>query len=211
MKVVCISDTHCQLDKVVMPEGDVLVHAGDLTYRGTLPEISKELIILGKMPYNNIILVAGNHDFLFENSHKYVAQQMCKDNGITYLEDASTIIDDVMFYGSPYQPRFHDWAFNADRGWQLEKIWAKIPDDTNVLITHGPPRFRLEECPNGDKVGCLDLFNRIQQLNKLKLHVFGHIHFSYGQETDAKGVVFTNASICNEQYKPVNKPFVFDI
>lgn len=210
MKIVCISDTHSQLDKINIPDGDVLVHAGDLTYRGTLSEVSKELILLGKQPHENIILIAGNHDFLFE-TQLYTARQMCEDNGITYLEDQETVIDGIKFYGSPATPFFHNWAFNYPRGIELEKLWSRISDDTDVLITHGPPRFRLEECPNGSKVGCLDLFNKIQLLNNLKLHVFGHIHDSRGYIKEPNGMYYCNASICDEDYKPVNKPFVFEL
>lgn len=214
MKIVCISDTHCQLDKIVddLPDGDVLVHAGDLTYRGTLPEVSRELSILGSLTkkYKHILMVAGNHDFLFEK-HPQVARSICMENGILYMQDSSFMIDGINFWGSPYQPWFYDWAFNKRRGLDLERVWAQIPDNTNVLITHGPPRFHLETCPDGSEVGCLDLHNRIQYLPVLRLHVFGHIHLSYGMEESISGIKYVNASICTEEYKPTNLPIVVEI
>lgn len=207
-KIVMISDTHCQLDKVVIPDGDILLHSGDLTYRGTVQETEKELFELSKYrdKFKHIILVEGNHDWLGIHNPS-LFEQMCKDNGITLLNDSGITIDGLNFYGSPFQPEFFAWAYNLPRGEPLKLKWSHIPDNTNVLITHGPPAGILDEvpCPKGSHVGCEDLYNRIQDLKELKLHVFGHIHHSYGS-TRIGNTTFVNASVCTEKYKPTNKP-----
>jgi Icc-related predicted phosphoesterase len=214
IRLVCISDTHNQLDKVNIPAGDILLHAGDLTGKGTIPEVQKELYQLSLLNFSHKLTIAGNHDFLFEKQPA-LAKQLCEDNGIIYIHEKEIIINGVKFYGANWQPEFFDWAFNLKRGKELEDKWALIPDDTNVLITHGPPMNILDKTPDhytrmGQHVGCEDLTNRIKQLKELKLHVFGHIHHGYGH-IKLNDVMYCNASICNEQYKPVNKPYVFDI
>lgn len=194
-----------------MPEGDVLVHSGDLTYRGTVTEISNELFKLARLSekFRYTLLISGNHDWLGEYNPSLMAQ-LCKDNGITYLDDSGICIDGVNFYGSPYQPEFCEWAFNLPRGEKLKQKWALIPDDTHVLITHGPPAGILDKTPYGEAVGCEDLYRRTKELTNLKLHVFGHIHDGYGQLILGE-TTFVNASTCTEQYKPTNKPIVVTI
>ena len=92
-----------------------------------------------------------------------------------YLCDESLTLDGVKFYGSPWQPRFFDWAFNKDRGAPLKAIWDKIPLDTDVLITHGPPHGILDLTFDKIKAGCEELLLAVQRI-KPKVHVFGHIH-----------------------------------
>ena len=91
MRLVCISDTHGQHNKMPpIPEGDVLVHAGDCTGSGTLPQIDAFTKWLGALPHAHKILIAGNHDFCFDKNlrGKSMAAQsrsMCEQNNITYL------------------------------------------------------------------------------------------------------------------------------
>jgi Icc-related predicted phosphoesterase len=215
MKIVCISDTHTQLDKVNIPDGDILIHAGDLTYRGNVQEISKELFELYKYKnkFDKIIVCAGNHDWLAEKSPQLM-KDMCDNFGITYLSDSGTEVKGIKFWGSPWQIEFNDWAFNLPSGQPLKEKWDLIPDDTDVLITHSPPLSILDYIEEFNPrsgvmstrhLGCIDLYERIQKLNNLKLHVFGHIHFSHGSNK-IENVTFVNASVCTEQYKPINLP-----
>ncbi len=206
LKVVCISDTHCQLDKVKVPKGDILIHAGDLTYRGTVSEILRELNILETLPHEHKILISGNHDWLQEENPKLM-KQMCDERGITLLHHEAVTIEGINFFGSGYSPEFGNWALNVPRGKELAKLWADIPDDTNVLITHGPPYGIMDRVPRGELVGCLDLLARIHKLPALTHHVFGHIHEGAGQRTIGK-VTYVNASSCTGDYKPTNKPIV---
>lgn len=206
-----MSDTHRQLDKVEVPEGDILVHSGDFTFNGTVKETAEELTKLANLynKFNKIILIDGNHDWLGEK-HPHMMKSLCEERDLIYLHDSGINIDGVNFYGSPYQPAFCDWAFNLPRGEKLREKWALIPDNTNVLITHGPPAGILDATPYGEAVGCEDLYRRVVQLKELKLHVFGHIHHSYGMLL-FDGITFVNASTCTEQYKPTNKPIVIEL
>lgn len=210
MIVVLISDTHCQLEKVDVPEGDVLIHSGDLTYRGSVKETAEEIdkLALNFNKFKHIITIDGNHDWLGEKNQSVMAH-LCNNRGVTYLNHSSVTIDGVNFFGSPYQPEFCDWAFNLPRGEKLREKWALIPDNTNVLITHGPPAGILDQCPDGFRAGCEDLYKRVMQLKDLKLHTFGHIHLGYGKLV-LGDITFVNASTCTESYKPTNKPIVID-
>lgn len=210
MKIVTISDTHTMHDKLTIPDGDVLIHAGDITSNGKLSHLNDFCEWLDEQPHKHKIVIAGNHDWCFERSEtKHFAVEMV-NKVATYLEDSSTIIDGVKFYGSPWQPEFCNWAFNLPRGRALVEKWAMIPDDINVLITHSPPVNILDYCSGGN-VGCCDLASRLVALRdgELKHHVFGHIHEGYG-EKEVGGIHFVNASNCTGDYVPINPPIVFN-
>jgi Icc-related predicted phosphoesterase len=127
-----------------------------------------------------------------------------KEKGVHYLFDSGVEIDGVNFWGSPWQPEFFNWAFNLPRGEKLAEKWALIPGNTDILITHGPAHGMLDWVPNGQRVGCEDLFQRIMDIQP-KIHVCGHIHCSYGQKS-FHGVEFINASVLGERYTHENKP-----
>jgi Icc-related predicted phosphoesterase len=125
-------------------------------------------------------------------------------------------IGGLKIYGAPWQPRFYDWAFNLNRGVELAEKWRLIPDDIDVLITHGPPHGILDEVPGKfgyENVGCEELRRRIEEISingKLKLHVFGHIHCGYGR-AERFGVKFVNAAGCDETYEPVQPPISVEL
>ncbi len=206
MRIVCLSDTHCRSDDFKVPEGDVLIIAGDVCLRGSLSELQTFDAFLGQLPHQHKLFVAGNHDFPFAYVETAKAKTLLK-NAI-YLENSGVEIDGVKFWGSPWQPEFYDWAFNLPRGRQLAEMWALIPDDTDVLITHTPPYGILDQVETGELVGCEDLREALLRV-KPKLHVFGHIHQCYGFIRD-NGTTYINACICNEDYYAINRPIVFD-
>src|SRR5437879_6118763 len=179
LTVVCVSDTHGRHDRLELPPGDVLVHAGDLTYDGTLDEVRELNDWLSRLnrTYRHKVVIAGNHDFCFQEQARRARPLLTH---ATYLEDEAVTIDGVTFYGSPWQPWFCDWAFNLPRGPELAAVWAKIPADTDVLITHGPPQGILDRTHRGEDVGCLDLLNRGYEVRR-RLHGFGHIHEAVGR------------------------------
>lgn len=215
MRLVCISDTHGLHANMFeeIPDGDVLIHAGDMCNTGTLSEVQKFNAWLGELPHKHKIVIAGNHDFCFERQPESAERML---TNAKYLKDVSHTIDGVKFYGSPWSPWFFDWAFNFpygdEHGTAARATWRQIPPDTQVLITHGPMRGLRDEVimPPGDHVGCPYLLERLEALPDLKLHVFGHIHENYG--TTHKGnVTFVNASVCDRTYRPCHKPIVFDL
>jgi Icc-related predicted phosphoesterase len=214
MKIVCISDTHEQEDKLIVPDGDILIHSGDLTYKGSMPKLAKAADWFKSLPHKHKICVAGNHDFCFENLNHKDAVKLMEDAGVIYLQDSGIQIEELNIWGSPITPFFFDWAFNRQRGKDIKVHWDKIPDNTNVLITHGPPYMIRDEAPRGvvshENVGCVDLLNRIGDLDHLVLHVFGHIHHGYGV-TKHDRCSFVNASSCTESYSPINPPIVIEL
>jgi Icc-related predicted phosphoesterase len=218
MKIVCLSDTHGYHNRMKnpVPDGDVLVCAGDITVQGEIQGVTGFAYWLSELPHPHKVIICGNHDFCFENSFRRLAIDTLKGvTGVHYLEDEEIVIDGIKFYGSPWQPEFCDWAFNLPRGEKLQEKWDRIPADTDVLITHGPPLGVMDHTyyDNID-VGCENLARTIMtRLTKLKLHVFGHIHEGYGF-TKAHwddGLTFVNASICDLRYNPINKPIEVDI
>lgn len=210
-RIVCISDTHNLHEQINIPDGDVLIHAGDATIRGTEPEVENFLRWFAKLPHQHKIFVAGNHDWLYETNNRF-ARILTANFGIKYLQDSSIEIEKLKIYGSPWQPRFFDWAFNLNRGAELAEKWELIPEDTDVLITHGPPNGILDEVPrlySIENTGCEELRKRVE-IVRPKLHIFGHIHCGYGQIEDF-GVKFINAANCDEEYNATNAPVVVDL
>lgn len=207
MRLVFISDTHLKHQQIVLPPGDVLVHAGDCTMRGSVGEVQTFLDWFAAQPHPHKVLIAGNHDFLAEKQPA-LFQAMLPDN-IHYLNDSGVVVGDLRFWGSPVTPWFFDWAFNRERGADIRRHWDLIPTDTDVLITHGPPYGILDEVVRNPRpVGCRDLLKRCEDIGP-RAHVFGHIHEGYGQ-IEKQDTLYVNASVLNEKYKPVNRPVVWD-
>lgn len=209
MKIVCVSDSHQWYpENNFVPDGDVLVHAGDISSRGKLNEIARFSAWFSSLPHKHKIMIAGNHDFAFEHN-KSLAQSFLHPS-IVYLQDSGVEIEGVKFYGMPWQPEFCNWAFNLERsGKRLKYFCDQIPDKIDVLISHGPPHGILDVVERGEHVGCEFLRQRVMQV-KPKLHVFGHIHCSYGQQ-EHDGIKFVNASMCDEDYEAVNRPIIIEV
>ncbi len=205
MKVVCLSDTHLRHAGLDVPDGDLLVVAGDVTRRGAPEELAEVDRWLAGLPHRHKVLVAGNHDFGLQHDPGAGARL----TGATYLEDSGTTVDGLTVWGSPWQPLFFDWAFNLPRGAPLRERWDLIPAGTTILVTHGPPRGILDRVDDGQHVGCDDLLTAVRRVRP-RLHVFGHIHESAGT-TEVDGTVFVNASVCDRRYRPVNPPIVVEL
>jgi Icc-related predicted phosphoesterase len=210
-KIVFISDTHgkhkyLKSDKNnnLLGSGDFLIHAGDISNVGLDYEISDFLEWFSETDFTYKIFIAGNHDFYFEKNNKIAKKY--EDDGVIYLFDNEITIDGIKFYGSPWQPEFYNWAFNLPRGEKLAEKWANIPNDTDILITHGPAYQMLDHTITNMQVGCADLFHKIMEV-KPKIHVCGHIHWAYGQK-HFNGVEFLNASSLNEDYQYQNSPII---
>ncbi len=172
MRIVAVADTHLFHDELVVPDGDVFVHAGDMCQSGDLDELRHALDWIRSLPHRTKVIIAGNHDFAFAE-HPREARALA--DGFVYLQDSGTTIDGVSFWGSPWQPEFNDWAFNLPRGPALADKWALIPDQVDVLVTHGPPFGIGDHGPVAGRLGCEDLLARVKVVRP-KLHMFGHIH-----------------------------------
>jgi Icc-related predicted phosphoesterase len=209
MKLCIISDTHNKHKHLPpLPKADVIIHAGDFTSIGNSHEIVNFMQWYFKLPYDHKIVIAGNHDWLFE-THRLLALEKVPKN-VIYLEDSGIEIDGIKFWGSPVQKPFNNWAFNRPEE-KLAQHWAAIPDDIDVLITHSPPYSIMDfVSPNGSHEGSPSLYIEVVERIKPKIHIFGHIHESYGIKV-IENITFINASNLNGDYMCVNEPFLVEI
>lgn len=220
MKIVHISDTHGAhgplleswlLDIFDREQPDMIIHSGDFMMKSMDWKSAEDFINwYMKLPFKHKLLIPGNHDCFIEmlSKNDYVRNQL-KPKELHLLMAESVVIDGIKFYGSPYTPEFKNWCFMLNDEEQ-KTHWEKIPDDTDVLITHGPAYGVLDE--TGEEftpgnLGCPFLLKRIQELN-IKAHLFGHIHGGYGK-VDSNGYLSLNSSVLNERYYMTNLPQTF--
>lgn len=205
-KIVAISDSHGHHWDLDIPECDILVCAGDIS-RGhsSVSQLQDFNNWIDTVNCKHKILVPGNHDRVFENKPEKARDLM---TNCTLLMDEEIVIDNIKFYGSPWQPFFFNWAFNLPRGEKLAEKWAMIPNDTDVLITHGPPYGVLDQNDIGEHCGCVDLLNRIDVVRP-KINIFGHIHEDFGTRS-VSDIIFANVSVCDERYILKNKPTIIE-
>ena len=220
MRITLISDTHTKHWELSeqLSGGDLLIHAGDLMNSGRNSNDISDFCkwFDGIDNYNHKIFIAGNHDRMFEDFPQKAMEIVNSFKTINYLQDDWIKVGDdesmVKIYGSPWQPWFYDWAFNLPKGGPgLSSKWEAIPNDTDILITHGPPQDHLDVSGppyNEPHLGCALLRVKVDE-QPPKIHLFGHIHGSYGYKFH-NGTHFFNASVLNEEYDQVNKPITFD-
>jgi predicted phosphodiesterase len=173
VRLVAVADTHLFHRELVVPDGDVFIHAGDLCRAGNLHELALSLDWIAELPHPTKLLVAGNHDWSFVRERAKTMELL--PTGITYLEDGETRAGELRVWGSPWQPEFNDWAFNLPRGAALAERWALIPEGIDVLVTHGPAEGIGDRTEVGGRHGCSDLLARVREVRP-RLHLFGHIH-----------------------------------
>ncbi len=208
MKLVLLSDTHGLHRKISVPDGDLLIHAGDFTNMGEVEQVRDFNEWLGKHPHAHKIVIAGNHDISFQKNAAEVEPLLAN---AVYLRDSRTSVKGLKIYGSPWTPKFmvkSPWAFETMQS-ERQELWSKIPDDVDILITHGPPNRILDQTISKDYAGDEFLASRIVDLPNLKLHVFGHVHEGYGHRKI--GADFYNASVLDVRYRVANAPFVVEL
>jgi Icc-related predicted phosphoesterase len=208
VKFVVISDTHGQHNAFSLPEGDVIIHAGDVSNIGKPIEIIQFLNWFESLNYQHKIFIAGNHDFFFENASASDIEAIIPPS-VYYLNDSCKVIDNIKIWGSPITPWFHNWAFNRQRGKEIDLHWDKIPSDTDILVTHGPADTILDKTTRGIHTGCTGLLEKIRDI-KPKYHICGHIHEAFGVY-ETSDTTFINASLLDENYRVKNKPVIFEI
>lgn len=203
LRIVCLSDTHGRHDRLGIPDGDLLLHAGDMTHEGRLDEVARTAEWLRGLPHRHKLIIAGNHDYAFEREPAAARALM---HGLTYLQDDLVEVEGLRVFGSPWQPWFYGMAFNLERGAALRCAWDRIPAGTDLLITHGPPARHGDLTERHDFAGCVDLLRRIREIGP-QLHLFGHIHEGYGVTREG-ATLCVNASLCRVDGPRLNEPIV---
>ena len=220
LKIDCVSDLHGFFPE--LPGGDLLIVAGDLTKSDRWDEYLKFFGWLSSQKYRQIVFISGNHDNLAMSQFDWGG-----DN-ITYLLDSGTEFEGFKIFGSPWTKRFegenpHCLAFTCDTEEELAEKWKCIPEDTDILVTHSPPKGMLDLTPSKENVGSKTLWEAVQRV-KPRIHIFGHIHACCHKYFEIKWPLnlqqtgesslqceyyvtyCVNSSHVNERYEPVNKP-----
>jgi len=199
VRIVCISDTHNLHERIEVPDGDILVHAGDFS-RGSFKSIKSFSDWLGRLPHKHKIVVAGNHDSLFEMDPPKARATL---ENVIFLSDSGVTVEGLKFWGCPLPPLL--------KGLALTRKWEKIPSDTDILITHHPPfGFGDILLSTGEHAGCPVLLETVQKRVIPRVHIFGHFHEGAGIFYD-ENTTYINASTLTKAMEPSNPPILFDI
>ncbi|CAF3123151.1 unnamed protein product [Rotaria socialis] len=221
-RFVCISDNHDSYD-FILPDGDILLHSGDITKNGTATEVETFLNWLKTLnQYRLKIVIVGNHEskrFYSKKRYKILPlpieqlkndKSLITDYGIVYLQDQAfqDPVTGWKFYGSGLLSEYYK---NSE---ELRRHWSKIPIDTDILLTHGPPHSILDISSNAHHLGCKELLKQVSTVIQPKLHLFGHVHRGYGQlknEQEFGRTLFINASLCDNHFRIAHAPIVVDL
>lgn len=206
IELIFISDTHGLHEEFEIPEADFIIHCGDISPRGRRHEVEDFAKWFSLLPHKYKIMIPGNHDLLFEKEEEN-AREMIESRGIICLINQAFKAEGISFWGSPISPWFNNWAFNRYRGSDIERYWNMIPENTDILITHGPPSYvknLSKVIRTYEDVGCEDLYKAIKRINP-KISAFGHIHEGRGIYRDDK-TTYINCSLLNRNYEPVYQP-----
>lgn len=218
MKIACIADNHGFLN-VKVPECDLMIIAGDICPVSDHSVMFQKLWIednfinwARKQPVKNVVWVAGNHDFICQTDKRYDYHHILddRDNSVTihYVNCATVKIDDLNIWGSPWSNEFGPWAFMTNE-LQLERIYEDIPENIDVIISHGPPKGLCDFTEDEIHAGSSALRRTLSRV-KPRLCVTGHIHEGYGVARFGDTKII-NASIMTAEYQPTNKPIMVEI
>mmetsp|Transcript_16320 Transcript_16320/g.31670 ORF Transcript_16320/g.31670 Transcript_16320/m.31670 type:complete len:392 (+) Transcript_16320:136-1311(+) len=230
VRFVCVSDMHgkyASMEDAVLPEGDVLVNCGDLTLNGSMRELRAFREWMEKQPHKNKVVIAGNHDVTLDRefygkNEKIFARSLSptetvddaisfvEEGEYTYLNGTEVEVEGLKIYGSPVTPRFSNWAFQMDPNEEIYEHWQKIPEDTDILLTHGPAAGFGDRCFRGSRAGCPNLLYEMKTRVMPLAHVFGHIHEDFGVWDDGESL-YVNASTCSLRYRCEQPIIVFDV
>jgi len=210
MDITFISDTHGLHDRIKLNAGTVLIHAGDVTEYGSEEEVVDFLYWFSRQPFAYKIFIGGNHDLFLEASTPAQIKKLIPSD-VIYLQNSGIEIEGYNFWGSPVTPYFLGMAFNAREGKERKKVWNKIPYNTDILITHGPPKGILD---NG--IGCEELALQVNRIHPV-IHCFGHAHGQNGI-LSLNGTTFVSASLVGSldplqliDYRLVGKPIILKV
>ena len=205
MKIVALSDTHGKHRQIEIPDGDILIYAGDFEIRNNL-DLFEMSEWLNELPHKRVVAIFGNHDFTEHSEIKYMKQMFERVN---LLFNESIEIDGLKIWGSPYSPFFNNWAWMQPDN-MLKEIWDTIPLETEIIVTHTMPYGILDGVlPRMESVGSLTLRDAIKRVHPY-IQIGGHLHESFGRYTDGK-TDYYNVSVLDEQYQVANHVTVIEV
>ena len=205
VRLVVMSDTHGRHRDIEVPDGDLFVHAGDFTYfNGSTHAIRDFNDWLGHLPHKSKVVIPGNHDsgFIDPEYRELITEA-------TLLVNEGTVMEGLKIWGSPVTP--FDWgAFGPETSEERECLFSRIPQGTDILITHGPPRGILDKAlKQKEPQGCGQLLAAVRRVRP-RLHIFGHIHEQYGMFSSS-GTLFVNAALAGPDYTVIRRPIELDL
>ena len=221
VRFVCISDTHGHHRELDLPDGDILVHTGDMTQNGTVEELEDFNNWLGEVSsrrsYEQILVVGGNHDLCLDS--RVAVQNKGREDlltNATWLNENAVTVRGVHIYGSPVQPilrknsKYKAFARDAE---ESKRAWNKVPEETQVILAHTPPKGHGDRVWGIKSIGCEFLLEACERVQP-EYVVFGHVHGGYGQTTMNNG---TTTCINAANMTPtrivsgLNAPVTFDV
>ena len=204
MRIVCISDTHELHREISIPNGDLLIHGGDIAFSQNRRQLSVLRDFndwLGELPHRHKIVIPGNHDsVLFDSKNRSLLKNA------TLLVNTAITIDGIQIWGSPVTPLPGE-PFGMPDAADRRNLWTRIPQDTDILVTHCPPYGILDQ-ESGDDAhqGCEELRDTVLRVRP-RLHIFGHVHGSYGT-LRMPDTLSVNASMLDELGGVERRPVV---
>lgn len=208
-RIVALGDSHGQHKRIKMPPGDILVHCGDFSNHGDQQNLLNFNQWLGELDYPIKLVTPGNHDGFTQRD---LLLSKALFTNATLLIDESIEVKGYKFYFSPWTPEFLNWSWMKPRD-QMNQVWDKVPEDIDVLVTHGPPKDILDVVPrpSGFHAGCEKLYEQVTSRIRPAIHIFGHLHGGHGYhrhgETD-----YYNVSCLDDNYNMYPNPVtVIDI
>lgn len=233
LKIVATSDLHGTLPKD-MPDGDILCIAGDIVPLEYQSDALKSVAWFiqdftpwtDSLPYKKVLLVPGNHDFMFQDfrlGEKYSGAELMKriflqhkgEHKIVLLCDSSFEYEGRRFYGTPWIPDLTGWAFYADHD-KLVMKFDNLPRRCDVVISHAPARVGyqgtvMQQGWNFSRdFGCQELADAVKD-RQVGWVISGHVHSGNHNVETIDGTHFVNVSLKDENYRPTYEPFTFEI
>lgn len=215
MRLICVSDTHNKIHRLTIPDGDLFIHCGDAVNHWTS---DRDLIrfneFVGRLPHRYKIFVSGNHCITLNPNDRQRSERILSN--MIYLQDELINVEGLLIYGTPWRPRrgclYRSEGFGYDVQRIREEKWSLIPSSIDILLTHCPP-YSIRDYSHlyGDRLGCAHLLDEILQRIHPRLHLFGHIHDSFGIslfKDEQQDILFANVAM--KSHRRMNQPIVID-
>lgn len=205
VEITAFSDTHGRHRHIDVPDsGELLIVAGDITKHGRGTEVKAFTEWLSQFDYDEILVTGGNHDFCLDRGDdgKAYREMLMEEANARLLLDDTYTYNGLTVFMSPFSATFDQYVFvDNDRRWD-----EVIPDDADIVVTHGPPHGRGDYVEGAGHIGSEPLRNRVDGVEP-ELHLYGHVHGHFGRQAPGS----YNVSVLDEDYKPVNGPITVEV